>query len=290
MGVLMAQEKYGIVGWPVAHSLSPAMQEAGLQALGRKASYRLYETAPEKLPARFQELQAAGLRGWNVTVPHKEQALTLVDEVQQDAAKAGSVNTVVRKDGRLLGYSTDGYGLATALTEEFNQPLVGARQLYLGTGGAARACAVYAAIHGAAAITLVNRTLARAEALSATIKAAVPGFAVRCLPIDDLEAVAAALHENDVLIQCTSLGLRVDDELPLPPSLLPPSMLVYDMIYGRTPFQEAALARGCQVADGAGMLLHQGCKSLELWTGQAAPVEIMRAALRQELSKRKSAP
>ncbi|MGI6355136.1 MAG: shikimate dehydrogenase [Lentisphaerae bacterium] len=279
-------ERYGIIGWPVAHSVSPAMQEAGFRALGRDAVYELYETAPDALADRFQQLRAAGLRGWNVTVPHKEAAVHLVDEIDPAAAKAGSVNTVVVRNGRLSGYSTDGYGLATALTEAFALPLVGSRQLYLGTGGAARAAAVYAALNGAVAIVLVNRTLARAEALAATILAAMPGFPVRCLPLADTASVAAALRQCDVLIQCTSLGLRPDDGLPLSASLLPRELAVYDMIYGRTPFLQAASEHGCRIADGRGMLLHQGCRSFELWSGQPAPVAAMREALNKALRQR----
>jgi len=262
------------------------MQEAGFRALGREAVYELYETAPEALADRFQQLRAAGLRGWNVTVPHKEAAVNLVDDIDLAAAKAGSVNTVVVRHGRLAGYSTDGYGLATAMTEAFALPLAGSRQLYLGTGGAARAAAVYAALNGAAAIVLVNRTLARAEALAATILAAAPGLPVRCIPLADTDDVAAALRQCDVLIQCTSLGLRPDDELPLAPSLLPQELAVYDMIYGRTPFQQAASEHGCRIADGRGMLLHQGCRSLELWTGQTAPIAAMREALNKALRQR----
>ena len=279
-------QRYGIVGWPVAHSVSPAMQEAGFRALGREAVYELYETAPDALECRFRELRTAGLCGWNVTVPHKEAAVHLVDDLDPAAARAGSVNTVVARDGRLAGYSTDGYGLATALDEAFGLGLPGARQLYLGTGGAARAGAVYAALNGVAAIILVNRTLSRAEALAATITAAVPGFPVRCLPLADATAVAAALRQCDVLIQCTSLGLRPEDDLPLAPALLPPKLAVYDMIYGRTPFLQAAARQGCAVADGRGMLLHQGCRSLELWTGRPAPVAAMREALDQALRSR----
>ncbi|MBR5837141.1 MAG: hypothetical protein IKZ84_01245, partial [Victivallales bacterium] len=151
-------ERYGLIGHPVGHSKSPAMQEAGFQTLGIQATYELVDVEPTKLSDAFQSMRRTH-RGWNVTIPHKEAAALLVDELDEEARKLGSVNTVVNDGGRLKGFSTDGYGLEMALKEAFGFGFDGQRICFLGTGGAARATAVYAALHGASRLLLVNRTL-----------------------------------------------------------------------------------------------------------------------------------
>jgi shikimate dehydrogenase len=280
-------DRYALLGWPVRHSVSPQMQGAGFRALGIQATYELVEVAPERLSECVGRLVREGYAGWNATVPHKEQLAILVHELDPGAAAAGCVNTVVNTEGRLKGYSTDGVGLARAIAESFGLAVPGARFLFLGTGGAARATAVYFASSGAAEIILVNRTVSKAETLAGTIAAAAPGCPVRCLPLADTGAVARALGSTDCLIQSTSLGLHVGDPPPLDPALLPPTLAVMDMIYGNTPFLQGARARGCRTADGRGMLLYQGVRSFELWTGQRAPVEAMRAGLEQALAARR---
>lgn len=280
-------ERYALLGWPVRHSLSPAMQGAGFSALGIEATYELIEVAPEQLPQCLERLVREGYRGWNATVPHKEQLARLLPDLDPGAAAAGSANTVVNTAGHLKGYSTDGYGLARAIEESFGLPVPGTRFLFLGTGGAARATAVHFARAGAAGIVLVNRTLAKAEALAATVAAAAPACPVGCVALGDLALVRAALGGQDCLVQATSLGLHAGDPPPLDPDLLPPALAVMDMIYGETPFLRGARSRGCRTADGSGMLLYQGVRSFELWTGRAAPVAAMRAGLTRALAARR---
>ena len=147
----------------------------------------------------------------------------------------------------------------------------------MGTGGAARATAVYAALHGASRLLLVNRTLERAERLAEGVRAV--GCTADVLPLDATAAIAAVLPEMDVLVQCTSLGLKADDPLPFPVEQLPKGLPVMDMVYGRSRFRKLAGEAGHPNADGRGMLLHQGCRSFTLWTGREAPVEAMRDAL-----------
>ena len=160
--------KFAVIGYPVKHSKSPAMQLAGFQALGIEASYEKVEVAPGELPAVVRRFVKEGYRGWNITVPYKEEIIPLVEVVGEEARAAHSVNTVVNHDGRLVGYSTDGYGVAQALRHDFGlteQPL---RQVFLGAGGAARAAAVYASRHGARHVTLANRTAASLFAFCGT--------------------------------------------------------------------------------------------------------------------------
>jgi shikimate dehydrogenase len=263
------------------------MQGAGFRALGIEATYELIEVPPERLPECVDRLVREGFRGWNATVPHKGQLARLVHELDPGAAAAGSANTVVNRAGHLVGYSTDGYGLARAIQESFGLAVRGARFLFLGAGGAARATAVHFAAAGAAEVVLANRTLGKAEALAATVAAAASGCRVRCLALGDTAAVGEAVAGCDCLVQSTSLGLHAGDPLPFDPGLLPPALAVMDMIYGNTPFLQGARARGCRTADGRGMLLYQGVRSFELWTGLAAPVEAMRDGLDRALAARR---
>ena len=275
-------ERYGLIGHPVGHSKSPAMQEAGFQTLGIQACYELIDVEPQNLVDVFQSMRKTH-RGWNVTIPHKEAVVPLVDELDDEARQLGSVNTVVNVGGRLKGYSTDGYGLEAALKEAFGFDFNGRSICFLGTGGAARATAVIAALHGAKRLLLVNRTVERAERLAESVRKA--GGTADVLPLDATAAIADALTGMDVLVPCTSLGLKADDPLPFSVELLPQGLPVMDMVYGRSRFRRLAGEAGHPNADGRGMLLHQGCRSFELWTGREAPVEAMRAALAHSMGQ-----
>ncbi len=275
----MNKDRYALIGWPVAHSASPLMQEAAFQAAGLNAKYELIAVPPDNLSEVILRLKNQGYCGWNVTVPHKETVLSLMDSLDPEAEKTGSVNTVLPKQGKLWGYSTDGYGLAKALERNFQLRIPGSSILFLGTGGAARAAAVYAAMKGASEITLVNRTVARAEALAESIRRVSSTCRVGVLSLSVPSAVSAAMRQAQVLIHSTSLGLHPHDPLPFPPSEIPPHLPVFDMIYGSTSFQQILRRQGNPVASGWDMLIYQGCRSFELWTGLTAPEQAMRQAL-----------
>jgi shikimate dehydrogenase len=260
------------------------MQSAAFRKLGLRASYELIETPPAQLGAVVARLRDQGYAGWNVTVPHKEHVLSFLNEVVPEAQSAGSVNTVVNRDGVLRGYSTDGYGLAAALRESFGVEVRGRRFLFLGAGGAACAAVVWFASLDAAEICIVNRTLGKAERIAARARAIAPKCRVRCSAGADQDGLRSALAGVDVVIQATSLGLHAGDPLPMDDALLTPGGAVMDMIYRRTPFLDAAARRGCRTADGSGMLLYQGARSFELWTGCVAPVAEMRAGLAAALA------
>lgn len=271
-------EKYAVIGWPIKHSLSPQMQLAGFHALGIAADYEKLAVPPDQLADAVNKMRRR-YKGWNVTVPHKQTIIPLLDTVEPTAAKIGSVNTIINRDGLLHGCSTDGWGLMTALKESFEIDLAGHSFAFIGAGGAARATAPYFAANGAASITVINRTLTKAQAICQLARNLAPYCKTGSCTPGDVNQVRALLQTADVIIQATSLGLNPDDPLPLDIQLLPTGKPVYEMIYRPTPFLRAAQARNCPSADGAGMLLHQGAKSLELWTGQQAPVNAMRAAL-----------
>ena len=272
--------RYTVIGDPIAHSRSPQMQNAGFAALGLGRPYgRLHVTVPE-LP-EFAAYAREHLDGANLTVPHKHHILPELAGMSREAELCGSVNTLLVRDGKLYGDTTDGYGFAEAVREAFGLAPEGLRAVFFGAGGAARAVVFYLAEHGAAAIRLVNRTRERAEALAGDLKRAYPAVEVACTVPSDAAEVRAFLADSALAVQATSQGLHPEDAPPFDLSLLEgmTHLACFDMIYHATPFQTRAAAYGLRTSGGIGMLLHQGAKSLELWTGKTAPVEVMREAL-----------
>ncbi|HVM46322.1 MAG TPA: shikimate dehydrogenase [Candidatus Thermoplasmatota archaeon] len=251
-----------LLGHPVAHSRSPAMQDAAFAAAGVDARYLALDVAPERLAPALAGLKATDALGCNLTIPHKEAALALMDELDASAREAGAVNTIVFREGRALGHNTDGAGALDALREA-GVKLPGARTLVLGAGGAARAVAH--ALRGAGAdVTVTNRTAARADAL---------GF-----PTIPWERVPDVLRNVDLLVNATSLGLR-GERVPAPMERMLPGAAILDCVYGDTPLAREAAERGILVARGEAMLVHQGARAFALWTGKPAPVHAMKAAL-----------
>ncbi|NOY83117.1 MAG: shikimate dehydrogenase [Kiritimatiellaeota bacterium] len=280
-----AVRKYALLGWPVGHSVSPPMQEAAFRAAGIPAAYTLRPVPPERLSAEIHSLCTQGFDGWNITVPHKQRIIPFLDEVDPEARAAGSVNTVVNRDGRLIGCSTDGCGMAAAVRESFGLNVKDSAVVFLGAGGAARAVSIYFARHGAKRIWIFNRTLERACALAEDIARCAPGVRAEGAALDARDRQKVALAEADLLIQATSLGLHDGDPAPMPPEFLRPGLAVVEMIYRPTQFLRDAARAGCRTADGRGMLLHQGAESFRIWTGRPAPIEAMRHALDQALTQ-----
>ena len=269
---------YAVIGDPIAHSLSPVMQNAGFRAAGIDADYSAKHVSREGLE-KFAEKARSELSGFNITVPHKNAIIPFLDELSENARLCGSVNTVTIKDGKLKGESTDGYGLETALNESFGIDIAENSFCFLGCGGAARAAAFYFASKGPRRIFFINRTVTKADELASEISNAFPGFeTAACSPLDDA-LVKEFLAESKVLIQCTSLGLKPDDPPPIDPEIIPEGICLYDTIYKKTALLEYASENDIRYADGRSMLLHQGAKSFSIWTGVSAPVEAMREAL-----------
>lgn len=275
----------GLLGWPVKHSVSPQMQNAGFEASKLDFSYSLVEAEPEKLGEIFKGHINDSFTGFNVTVPHKENIIPFIDQLDETAKTLGSVNTIVKQaDGTTKGYSTDGYGMSMSLLESFGYHTQGGKFLFIGAGGAARAVALYFALNGAADISIINRTVSKAEKICDEIKN-ISNCETSAISNEDYDAMDEAFQNADVIIQSSSLGLKEDDPLPISPSFLQARHKVVDMIYHETLFMKTAKDFGCDVADGRGMLLHQGAKAWEIWTGQVAPVETMRIALNKALDK-----
>lgn len=263
--------RLGILGHPVAHSRSPGMHAAALAAAGLEGCYERYDVPPEDLARRLDELCAAGVRGLNVTLPHKQAVLPLLDSVDPAARRIGAVNTITIEGGRRHGSNTDAPGLVRSLAPALS--VEGRRVLVLGAGGAARAATVGLTEAGAKVWAAARRQDA-AEALP-DIERAVPW-----------DRLADAFAHTELLVQATSATMgsgghaqAFADALPL--EALPDSAVVIDLVYTplRTTLLERAASRGLRTVDGLGMLVHQGALSFEAWTGTPADVAAMRAAL-----------
>ncbi|MDP9362949.1 MAG: shikimate dehydrogenase [Chloroflexota bacterium] len=269
--------RVGLIGDPVAHSLSPAIQQPALDALGVPATYELWRTPASELGRRLADLRAPQVLGANVTVPHKVAVLDLIDDISESARRAGAVNTIVCRDERLIGENTDVHGFATALAEACPD-VAGRPALILGAGGAARAVALALGTLGIPDVSVANRDRGRAERLAADLAPA----SVRVAGLDE-EEVAPGLATARLLINATSLGWH-RGEMPLPADLLsrlPEDALVVDLTYRETDLLAAAASRGLATLDGLSMLVHQGARALELWTGRAAPLDVMMSAARR---------
>lgn len=275
----------GIFGDPVAHSLSPAMQNAAFQQGGIDAVYVPFRVTTQGLPAAVEGMRALGIQGVNVTIPHKEQVIDLLDEVDEAARQIGAVNVIVNRDGTLVGYNTDGIGFLQALREEFGFDPRGRKVLLLGAGGACRAAAVALAQSGAVRIGIANRTAGRARALAEEFGAAFQGtsFAGLSLVEGDL---AAALPDIDLVVNTSAVGLKGESFAGFPWENLAPEALIYDMVYrqGDTPLIQDALARGHRAAGGQGMLAGQGEEAFSLWMGCRPPSGVMKSRLLAEIT------
>ncbi len=273
----------GVIGNPVAHSLSPAMHNAAFAATGLNYVYVAFRV--EDVGACLAGMRAMdGFRGLSVTIPHKVAAMAHVDVVDPLAARVGCVNTIVNESGRLRGTITDGLGTLRAF-DEAGVALEGRRILFLGAGGAVRAVAFAMAERGAPGrISILGRTRSRVEALAADLRAVAPDNVATGDLCGDL---ARALAEHDVIIHGTPLGMHGhgEGESCVPPEWLRPEHVVFDMVYRpmNTRLVCDAEAAGCTVIRGLEMLLHQAALQFECWTECAAPTDIMRAALLAEL-------
>lgn len=275
---------YGILGWPVEHSRSPAMHTAAFRARGLDANYVCFPVHPDDVADAVRGLKALGVRGANVTVPHKEAVIRWLDAVTPEARAIGAVNTIVREVDRLVGHNTDAAGLARSL-DDAQVEIVGARAVVLGAGGASRASVVGLARRGAVRIAVAARRFDQAELLVRELREAC----APCLlePIElSAHALAAELPDTTLLVQSTSATLASSPDAAgfaasLAIELMPANATVVDLVYRPriTTVLARARERGLRIVDGLGMLLHQGALAFELWTHMQAPLEVMRQAL-----------
>jgi shikimate dehydrogenase len=255
------------------------MQNAGLAALGLNWRYLAFEVQPQKLREAIAGAKCMGFVGLNLTVPHKLLAVEMVDFLDDSAKTWGAVITIrFEPDGdgviRARGFNTDAEAITRSLREDLGVDLRGAKVCVLGAGGAGRVAALKLAADGVGELHLVNRTAAKAAAVADEIRRCTPGVKV---------SVGYPRAEVDLVLNATSLGLAAEDTLPLATEkfAIRQTRAVYDMVYrpAETALLRAAKAAGCRTANGLGMLLYQGAKALEIWSGKTAPVEVMREAL-----------
>ncbi len=269
---------FGLVGRPVAHSLSPAMHNAAFLALGMDAVYLAFDVPAEALGAALEGARALGFGGLNVTVPHKEQALALAACAAPSARLTGAANTLVPADAGWEAHNTDVEGFAGALAEDLGFDPRGRRCWILGAGGAARAAVAALARARPQEILVMNRNRKRAERLAAAMGPAV-GVPLRAVEADRFTAQA---QPGDLVVSATPLGLEPDTRWPWDLAEIPPGLFVFDMAYragGETSLVLQARAAGHRAVSGRSMLLRQGAAAFALWTGRPPPVEIMRQAL-----------
>jgi shikimate dehydrogenase len=272
----------GIIGFPLDHSMSPPMHNAGFQALGLDVHYEAWAISGDDLPAMFERLRGDEMLGISVTVPYKQAVMSLLDEIDPAAKAIGSVNTLVKRDGAVVGYNTDKDGFIRSLREAGCDP-AGTNVLVLGVGGTERAVAYGLAEAGAASITLAGRNLDRVAAAGNQLEAAKPGdAAVRRIAFNDAALIVAA-QQADLVVNTTPIGMRhtaEEAQSPLPKMALRPGLWVADVVYNplETVLLREAREAGAHGVDGLGMLVYQGVAQQVLWTGKEPPGDIMREA------------
>ena len=263
---------YAVLGHPIGHSLSPVMHNASIQALGLDAIYLAFDVHPDRLLEVLPAMQAMGFGGVNLTIPLKEVAFRGLPKLDESARLVGAVNTVQFTPEGMVGHNTDGYGFLRSFEESFGRGVAGASIFILGTGGAGRALALTCARAGAASISLQDADTARCRTVMGEITGQFPKVRVE---------IGGDSRAADIVLQCTPVGMKKGESSPLAPDRFRAGQLAFDLIYfyPETPFMQAAQQGGARAANGLGMLLHQGARAFEIWTGTAPVVPAMRQAL-----------
>jgi shikimate dehydrogenase len=279
--------RLGVFGDPVAHSLSPQMQNAALKHAKINMQYARFRILRNELQDALKLMRSLDFVGVNLTIPHKVGAVESMDELDEDGKHIGAVNTVKIDNGKLRGFNTDGKGFSRAIREDFSVDLRDLRVLVLGAGGAARAIALQCAKENCERLVIANGTFEKGKQLADKLRNFFEGPKVLG-PVPRLQAIGweeAAFRFQianvDLIVNATPVGLNPADPSPISARLLAPHLMVYDTIYSdrRTPFISAAVEAGARSANGLSMLLHQGARAFEIWFEREAPIDVMRAAL-----------
>ncbi len=270
----------GVIGWPIHHSLSPVMQNAGFRHLGLDVVYVPMGVPPQGLKDLLRSLKALNCMGVNVTIPYKEKVITLLDELDETAARIGAVNTIVFEDNRTKGYNTDASGFVTAVQKRIK--IKGKNAVLLGGGGAGRAVAMSLVLHGASHLTVAELESKKRRRLHRDIMTLNTGVELQTLAPESA-GLQTALTQADLIVNATPLGLRPSDPLPLPKAWIPNHRCVMDLAYGRGLTKLLTLARQKRntIIPGWEMLLYQGTKAFTLWSKRPAPIDVMARALTQ---------
>jgi len=296
----------GLIGYPIKHSLSSYFQQAALDYYHLDIRYEKWETSPEKLRDVVDNLRKPQNLGANVTAPYKETVLPLLDEIDDLASLIGAVNTIVKRDNRLLGFNTDAHGFIEALCRDGHFEPEGKQVVILGSGGAAKAVSFALVEKKVSSLLIINRTLERAEALADSLKCYIRDSSlslrsglrltrseglktnVATLPWQSL-TFPNTLDHCHLIVNCTTIGMKhstQEGQSPLSLEVIPTNVLVYDLVYNPrlTPLLQLAQKAGARTLGGLPMLVYQGTASFELWTGREAPVDIMFNSAEQMLT------
>ena len=273
--------RLAVIGWPIAHSASPRMQQAALDAAGIDARYVRLEVAAGRVGEALARMRELGFVGCNVTVPHKLEVMAECDVVDSAAQALGAVNTVIFAATQTRGLNTDGPGFVNAVADEFGVALGALSVVIFGAGGGAgQALAAQCAMQGVARLTLVNRTLEKLWPLAARLQGLAAGCEINALPLDD-PTLPETCRAADLIVNASSLGLQSGEASLVPDGCLRAGHLVYDCIYRPAPtvLLDRAAALGCRTANGRLMLIHQGALAFQQWFPGSEPLAVMRAAL-----------
>jgi len=273
----------GLIGYPVKHSISPYFQQAALDYYHLDIRYQLWETSPEKLSSRIAGLREPQNLGTNVTTPYKETVLPLLDEIDEQASLIGAVNTIAKRDDKLVGFNTDADGFITALRSEGKFEPEGVEAVILGAGGVARAVCFSLVQNKVSSLTIMDGILDKSKALAEHINRYVTraGLKTRIavLPWQSVNS-ADTFERCRLIVHCTTIGMKYSPQQgqsPLSDDVIPEGVLVYDLVFNPrvTPLLHSAQKAGADILGGLPMLVYQGAASFELWTGRKAPVDIM---------------
>ena len=272
--------KLAVIGDPVKHSKSPEMHQASLDAQDFDIRYIRVHVKPGSVKAALQKMEALGFIGVNVTVPHKFEVMQACDTLTEAAKQIGAVNTVHFTQEGWLGHNTDGPGLANAVDQELGKTFSNSKTLIIGAGGGAgRAIAIQAALDKCPKLTLANRTVSKLDEIAEKVKDIYPECDLHLISNNDEDLAAA---DAELIVNATSLGMKEEDALPFPEKAITSDHVFYDAVYSPpvTALLKAAKTKGCKIANGHSMLVHQGALSYEMWLGKNADLQLMANALK----------
>ncbi len=274
---------YGLIGYPVKHSLSPAMHNAAFGALKINAEYKLFPLQEDELKGFFADLKKNNIFGLNVTIPYKEKVITLLNDISPEAKLIGAVNTIRFVQNRLEGFNTDGAGFLQHLTQDIRFIPTSKNIAMIGAGGAARAVSVYLSKEKPKSLFIYDVDKSKAGTLVSYLKGHFANIEFR--HADSIEELN--IEKCDLLINATPIGMKETDVCLVDKGLIHNDLLVYDLIYNpkETKLLKVAEEKGVLISNGLGMLLYQGVLSFEIFTGKPAPIEIMRQALNEAVNK-----
>jgi shikimate dehydrogenase len=274
----------GLIGYPIRHTLSPAMHNRAFEYLDLNYVYLPFPVEESNLRGALRALPVLGIVGVNVTYPYKEKVLEYLDKTTEEAELTQAVNTILVKENRLIGYNTDGKGFIISLRKGVGLDPKGKRVVIIGAGGAGRAISIQLAKEGVEKIALFDIVFDKAQDLVSHIEKNIPEAKVTAIEREGLEK---EIKEVDILINATPVGIKPDDPSPVDPKLLHPNLLVYDLIYNppKTKLLSEAEEIGAKTLNGMGMLLYQGALAFTIWTEREAPIEVMARTLEEELKR-----